>query len=504
MVSLWLPLNLSGKLLALITTLVGAAFLAASTGLPGPVFVDTVLFFYQGEQWEAKQKIELSPEVVKALDTGDESVLELSQHLARLKAAGDDNALKLVYNVTERGDGWRLIEFGGPGQGLELVNKLIFEGQAEISALTSVGTPGVTLVRRNLDSTRYTLVDGDYTIRIGGARIYQSNADQVQFGNVAIWENPMEIEVSFQEIPLNPQGLVTIADTSAPAEEVAVVQAPARVNVIRNGGFELPWPDPENGVAPEWQAFDNGRAHFGWYEETWPEAVYKGQRAQLMEIYEFDPGVQNRVMAIFQTVEVLPDTDYDLQFWAILRTDALKEARNQHEVEMSWGIDPRGQGNYENVAEWHFMPLTEQARRGSFNEFLDDQARLKYQMITGTVRSPVDSRQITLFIRGLKKFGTHLEVNMDIDEVSLVGRRRLRAGSYLHHGSSVECTSRHPSTLPGYRRPNGGDCASVARRGAGQPARLGGDCAAGRLDFGGHGYGGYHKTAQRLAHQSSG
>jgi hypothetical protein len=421
MVSLLLPVNLSGKLLTTLLTLLSAAFIAASTVLPGPVFVDTVIFFYQGEQWEARQKFELSPEVVSALASGNENVLDLSQQLARLKTAADDNSLQLVYNVTDRDDGWRIIEAGGPGQGVEQINKLFFEGQAEVSVDATLATPGITIFRTNIDAAQYTSVGGSNTLRIGGTRIYESNADQVQLGNVAIWDNPVEISVRVEEIPLNPQGLVTVTDLNAPGAGVAAPQGPTLVNVIRNGGFELPWPDPENGVAPEWQPFDNGRAHFSWYEEIWPEAVYEGQRAQLMEIYEFDLGVQNRVMAIFQTVEVVPNEDYNLQLWAILRTDAPKEDRNQHEIEMSWGFDPHGQGNYENVEEWNFMPLTEQARRGSFNEFFDDQLPLKYQEITGTIRTPADSKYITLFIRGLKKFATHLEVNMDIDEVSLVG-----------------------------------------------------------------------------------
>ena len=196
-------------------------------------------------------------------------------------------------------------------------------------------------------------------------------------------------------------------------------QAPDDVDVIRNGDFELPW-EQEDGLAPEWEGYDNGQAHFGWYEELWAEAVYDGLRAQLMEIFETEANIYDRVMAIHQTVEVVPDSEYELTLYAIMRSDADPEFRNNHEFEMHWGIDPWGEGNYDNVEEWVLMPLTEQNRLGSTAEYPED-IRLQYEMITGTVKTNAHSDQITLFIRGLKKFSNNVEVNFDVDNVSLVG-----------------------------------------------------------------------------------
>ena len=196
-------------------------------------------------------------------------------------------------------------------------------------------------------------------------------------------------------------------------------QEPAEpVNVIKNGNFEEPFEQFES-VAPEWETYSNGQAHFGWYEETWPEAVRTGERAQLMEIFEVEPNVQSRVIAIHQTVDVAPDSTYDLEFYAIMRSQVQPADRNKNEFELNWGVDFSGEGDYENVEEWVFIPLEEQFRLGSTGEYPDD-IPLFYEIVTGTIQTE-DSSKITLFIRGIKKFSTGAEVNFDVDDVSLIG-----------------------------------------------------------------------------------
>ncbi len=191
------------------------------------------------------------------------------------------------------------------------------------------------------------------------------------------------------------------------------------VDVIRNGGFEERDSDPMNGAALEWTAYGNGQAHIGWYDETWPEAVKSGEHAQLMEIFQVEGNILDRVVAVHQTVNVVPNSAYDLTIHAIMRSDAPEPLRNQDEYEMNWGIDPSGQGNYDNVETWNHMPLTEQLRVGSHGDIPDNQP-LFYEVITGTVNTG-SSSSLTLFIRGVKKFPNGTEVNFDIDDVSLVG-----------------------------------------------------------------------------------
>jgi hypothetical protein len=217
-------------------------------------------------------------------------------------------------------------------------------------------------------------------------------------------------------------GVDTLPNTGAgDDEEEAGGNGPTPLtptNVIINGDFEKPW-ETDDGVAPDWEGFHNGQAQLGWYEKLWPEAVYRGERAQLMEIFLVEPNILDRVIAIYQTAKVAPNASYDLTLYAIMRSQVQAGDRNKHEFEMSWGIDFLGEGNYDNVEEWHMMPLEEQFRLGSTGEYPED-IPLFYEMITGTV-STGDSNKITLFIRGLKKFSTGAEVNFDIDDVSLMG-----------------------------------------------------------------------------------
>jgi hypothetical protein len=213
---------------------------------------------------------------------------------------------------------------------------------------------------------------------------------------------------------LNPDETVYLAGPNLGEE------SPDAVNVIQNGGFEE-WDedsDPPD-VARYWGGYTNGRAEFGFYDEQWVEAVGNGEHAQLMEIDGVEPNILDRVIAVYQTVDVSPGSQYDLTLWAIMRTQAPEIDRNKHEVEMHWGVDYTGQGDYNNVTEWNHMPLTEQYRLGSSGEYPED-VPLFYEMITGTIQTG-DSSQITLFIRGLKKFPTGTEVNFNVDDVTLVG-----------------------------------------------------------------------------------
>ena len=139
-----------------------------------------------------------------------------------------------------------------------------------------------------------------------------------------------------------------------------------------------------------------------------------------MEIFQVEPNVLDRVIAIHQTVNVVPNVAYSLTINAILRSQTQAADRNKNEFEMHWGVDYAGEGNYENVEVWNRMLLTEQFRLGSTGEYPED-IPLFYETITGTIRT-TNTNQITLFIRGLKKFPTGTEVNFDVDDVSLVVR----------------------------------------------------------------------------------
>lgn len=421
--------NVSDKLLGALAVL-GALLLFQ---LPGAAKTDVQVTLYANAQWEGRVELNLSPAVAGSIESGDASVQRYSQWMQQLKSVADTSNGDFVYTETSLDDGGKVVVGAGSGQGLDQLNTVFFEGKADISvSIINQGEREISIFRGNLDPKAVTSTGGSDSVRISGRLILGSNADQEQLGRTAIWQNPVEIDVRLSENTGDPSGMFATGGAAGQTPGfVPPIQPgqggvsptatdPTGFNVIRNGDFEIPFGAHE-AVAAEWEAYDNGRAHFGWYEETWPQAVRTGERAQLMEIFlHDDPSVQNRVMAIHQTVDVVPNSDYALVLYAIMRSDANKESRNTDEVEMHWGIDPLGEGNYDNVAEWNLMPLTEQNRLGSTSgTFLDDDP-LFYERITGTVRT-ADSSRITLFIRGLKKFPTQAELNMDIDDVMLVG-----------------------------------------------------------------------------------
>lgn len=187
-------------------------------------------------------------------------------------------------------------------------------------------------------------------------------------------------------------------------------------NAIQNGDFE---DNPRSSVATHWQPYDNGQAHFGWYMEEWPEAVHSGKRSQLMEIFQVEGNLPNRVMAIYQTVPVVPNSNYRLTIHALMRSDAPEPLRNQGDYGMDWGIDYTGEGKYYKVEQWVTMPISEQLRLGSAGPPGEAQ-HLFFQRITATVFTG-NAGKLSLFIRGVKITPSGTEVNFNVDDVSLIG-----------------------------------------------------------------------------------
>ena len=187
-------------------------------------------------------------------------------------------------------------------------------------------------------------------------------------------------------------------------------------DVIQNGDFEN---NPLSSVAAGWQAYDNGGAEFGWYDDRWAETVHSGQHSQLMEIHGVESFQPNRVIAIYQTVNVEPNMHYQLIFQAMMRSGAPFALRNKGDYAMHWGIDYQGRGQYYYVTDWVEMPMVEQFRLGS-NGPPDNDQRLFFQTISSTIFT-VNTNRLTLFIRGVKINATGTELDFNIDDVSLIG-----------------------------------------------------------------------------------
>jgi hypothetical protein len=210
--------------------------------------------------------------------------------------------------------------------------------------------------------------------------------------------------------------MTRLDDQASPLLRPDRMPAQQLTNVIRNGDFEQ---NPQADVADHWEPFDNGQAHYGWYMEQWPEAVHSGRSAQLMEIYEVYGYAPGRIMGIYQTVEVVPNSIYSLTIHALMRSDAPEPDRNKDDYAMRWGVDYGGSDKYFRVENWVTMPLTEQLRLGSAGPAAEAQ-HLFYERITGQIFTG-DSRHITLFITGEKVTFSGTEVNFNVDDVSLIG-----------------------------------------------------------------------------------
>ncbi len=183
-------------------------------------------------------------------------------------------------------------------------------------------------------------------------------------------------------------------------------------NVIYNGDFEAEWPEWQ-GVAPGWHSFDNGEAHFSWYNDKWYKVVYQGEQAQLIEIVN-DGGKVYRAGGIYQSVNVVPWAEYELTIHALLRSDEGNEEDSEFGYAMEYGIDYYGGDNWEFVHEWTPMPLPEYPRQDPKDEHT-------YEYSVFTTRIIPVSDKLTLFIRGNKKWPNYSEGNFDIDAVSLRG-----------------------------------------------------------------------------------
>ncbi len=193
-------------------------------------------------------------------------------------------------------------------------------------------------------------------------------------------------------------------------------------NVIRNGDFEL-WSNG-NEVATYWQPFSNGNAHFGWYNELWREAIHSGSHAQEMEIEREDWGVNYRVIAINQTVDVRPNFTYTLTIHVMMRSNTAFDQRNRGDYAMDWGISYAGPSDYNavelNGTGWFNINLPEQARLGSLSPTALDAKLLTYSQVRAFIYTG-SQKKITLFIRGVKKDASEGEANFNVDDVSLIG-----------------------------------------------------------------------------------
>jgi hypothetical protein len=206
-------------------------------------------------------------------------------------------------------------------------------------------------------------------------------------------------------------------------------QSPELQNLIVNGNFEEGVQD--FGVGYSWGAFSNGQAIVGWSTDTWDKVVPTGQRsAQMIEIK--DAQALNRYGGIYQTVTVVPGAQYKLTIKGLIRSTEGDIAISDYGYRLQVGVDQSGGTAWELVADndWQELTWDEQA--------LFDPAGGIYRFDTHQSTITAESDQLTLFIRGWKKWINNGSGIFDIQEVSLVGPAPTGIAAPLVQTAAVE------------------------------------------------------------------
>ena len=202
---------------------------------------------------------------------------------------------------------------------------------------------------------------------------------------------------------------------------------------IVNGNFEKGF--DANGVARDWQRFDNGgRASYVWQEEREEPLLWDGTHGQLIAIHTYDwpASDPDRFAGIYQTADVVPGEAYQLTLHGTLREGASDPDTNNMSYRVQWGVDYSGSADWRAVADWVEVPWHQLHSRldpGPMNTYVTSIA--------------AQSDRLTLFIRGWKKRDTPMrEFVLNLDGISLKGSQSMpQAGVVGFRGPSVTLTA---------------------------------------------------------------
>jgi len=205
--------------------------------------------------------------------------------------------------------------------------------------------------------------------------------------------------------PTPPSATTTVPDQpSTPGDP-----ASQPVNLIANGGFEDGFSE---GIGIGWERFATGSVQAGWQDDTWDSIVYEGEHAQLLSLK--DAWEMDRYVGIFQTISVVPNTEYLLTLHGLVRSDEGSITKSDYGYLLQYGVDFVGGTDWQSPdVAWIDLPWDEQPRTAPPTE-----AGYRMETYAATVTAQTD--KLTLFIRGWKKWPGALEGDYNIDGLSLV------------------------------------------------------------------------------------
>jgi hypothetical protein len=211
-----------------------------------------------------------------------------------------------------------------------------------------------------------------------------------------------------------PTRVVADAEPSATPQPTAtdvglveeVILEPVIGERVRNGSFEDGF---ENQIVGQgWTSFNNGAAVFEFLEETWPPAVFDGERAQRIQVREASQ--PDRYAGIYQTMRVEPGETYNLTLNGQIRSGEGDIEASQYGYRMQLGIDEGGGQDWTAVEDWVELPWDEQR--------FDSDSLFFYDYSTPIVAT---GSQLTIFVRSWNKWPDPGRVEYTVDAISLTG-----------------------------------------------------------------------------------
>lgn len=183
-------------------------------------------------------------------------------------------------------------------------------------------------------------------------------------------------------------------------------------DLIVNGGFEGGFQE-EYGIGYGWGGFSNGNAVVGWSFDDWSPVVADGSYSQQIQIK--DALDQNRYAGIYQTVSVVPGEQYKLSITGLIRSEEGSVTLSDYGYRLQYAIDYDGGASWELVDAdaWRELPWDEQPLAEASNQ--------DYQFKTFETTITADSDQLTIFIRGWKKWINNGTGIFNLDDINFVG-----------------------------------------------------------------------------------
>ncbi|GAB4452450.1 MAG: hypothetical protein Kow0031_34880 [Anaerolineae bacterium] len=244
-------MKLQRTLFALVTLLAGLM-------LAGCINAQTTVGIYGNEQWSGVTALQLSAEFAQMIEQADQSggetsmemnSQEIEQWLAQAQQAAGRSDISVDFQEIKGDDGSRSYVLSGSGQGLEALNQIFFNGEADIATTEVNGQRQITIKANMAGSNEQSqeltpeeqamqqqmiqAMGIGVSFKLSGGEIISSNATRVE-GNTAIWENPSQIEVTLTEAPDFDPAMVALTASPAGASG-ATALSPQALTTLMEG-----------------------------------------------------------------------------------------------------------------------------------------------------------------------------------------------------------------------------------------------------------------------------